>query len=257
MSIKDGWLGSRARFELSKLIFNGDIDSETSPQAAFDLCKSRLPEAFKHYRFEEKFWPKRLVAVITEVNLLAEKAKKEKESLVRDRKLKPKPAITQRGYPRWEGSSAEKLLREDIDNGKHLRHKSLKKFEASRPEYQQFENFGGHVHQDIKRRKYKAFCKNKSETKFAEYDKKAKSAVESRERQAQKAKEKAEKEAKERQKKEGREALEAGQFTGDIATLGYRVVELKELCRERGLPISGNKAAIESRLNEYFQRQQH
>jgi len=262
MSEKDGWLGSRARFKLSRLVGSGKIDENTSPEDAFEICKSRYPVAFQLFRFEPQFWPKRLASVITEVQGLQKKAALEKKAMMRDRQLKPKPAITLRGYPRWEGSPAEALLRADIDAGEHKKivlvngkpkQMTPRMLMATRPEYKAHgETFSGHIGQDIRRRKYKQLCIHESEKKFAESEKKAKAADQKRQRKARKEQEEAEKQAAKQQLEDGREALRANQFRGDISTLKFSVKELKELCRQKGLQVSGKKAVLEARLNDHL-----
>jgi len=262
MSEKDGWLGSEARFELSRLVASGRIDEDTSPEDAFEMCKSCFPVPFKHYRLEPKFWPKRLTSVITEVQDLKERAALEKKALIHDRRLKPKQSTTLRGYPRWEGSPAEALLRADIDAGEHKKivvvNGKPKKMTpamlmATRPEYKVHgKTFSGHIGQDIRRRKYKQLCIHESKKKFAECEKKAKSVDRKLQRKARKDEEEAQKQAAKQQLEAGKEALRTNRFRGDISTLKLKVPELKELCREKGLQVSGKKAVLEARLNDHF-----
>jgi hypothetical protein len=57
--------------------------------------------------------------------------------------------------PRWAGSAAERLLKNDITDGQHLLMKPQTLYQ-SRLEYQQFNltTFRGHIYQEIKRRKF-------------------------------------------------------------------------------------------------------
>jgi hypothetical protein len=80
-----------------------------------------------------------------------------------DRRIHPKNALNHRGEPRWEGSEAVRLLRLDMDEGKHhtMRPRDLYQ---TRPQY--YENypltvFRGHIDQEERRRKYFVFLKKK------------------------------------------------------------------------------------------------
>lgn len=66
----------------------------------------------------------------------------------------------------WHGSEAEKLLREDIENGKHEEKKPMK-FRLSRDEYKSFEldTFRGHIYQETRRKKESLYWNVKKEKK--------------------------------------------------------------------------------------------
>ena len=76
-------------------------------------------------------------------------------ALERSRAMYPKKTHNERGEPRWEGSKAASLLKQDVANGEHLGVPKAQ-FRASRPEYLEFKAkvFRGHVHQEIKTRKF-------------------------------------------------------------------------------------------------------
>jgi hypothetical protein len=85
------------------------------------------------------------------------------------RKNHPRPALNSRGQPQWHGSEAERLLKEDLDNGvfddqtPHWLHQL-------RPEYQEFELdvFRGHIHQTIKTTKFLHTLKEQDKEKAAQ-----------------------------------------------------------------------------------------
>jgi hypothetical protein len=68
-----------------------------------------------------------------------------------------------RGELRWEGSEAQALLKEDIEEGKHLEFGRPKLFWLSRPEYQLFKQsiFRGHIDQEKRLGKQKTLLKRK------------------------------------------------------------------------------------------------
>ena len=91
-------------------------------------------------------------------------AARDSAALVHDRAIYPKPHLNHRGEPRWEGSEAERLLREDMQQRMHeysgkslpsLMQMSLaalppEQLWLSRDEYQDYQKdtFRQHIHQE-------------------------------------------------------------------------------------------------------------
>ena len=74
-----------------------------------------------------------------------------------DRQLRPQETHNPNGVPRWEGSDAERLLKEDITANLHLQMKP-KDLYKTRPEYCDvftLDQFRGHIAQEVKLRKFK------------------------------------------------------------------------------------------------------
>ena len=83
--------------------------------------------------------------------------------LAHGRRIHPEATHNQRGVPRWDGSKAQRLLRLDMDEGKHKNTKPMELFN-SRPEYYEkyeLKVFRGHICQEQRKRKLVARCKNK------------------------------------------------------------------------------------------------
>lgn len=76
-------------------------------------------------------------------------------ALTHDRLLRPQGTHETNGVLRWEGSAAERLLKDDITNGLNTQ-MAPKTLYTTRAEYQLFslETFRGHIYQEIKRRKF-------------------------------------------------------------------------------------------------------
>ncbi len=77
-------------------------------------------------------------------------------ALANDRLLHPVPTHNHRGEPRWEGSEAQRLLRQDIDLGNHLDLMPRDLF-MSEPDYYDnypLEVFRKHIEQEVKLRKF-------------------------------------------------------------------------------------------------------
>jgi hypothetical protein len=85
-------------------------------------------------------------------------------ALARDRLIYPKKTHNHRGEPRWEGSEAERLLRLDMDDGKHNRMKPMDLYNSREEYYANYPLavFRGHINQEDKRRKYIAYRSSKS-----------------------------------------------------------------------------------------------
>ena len=77
------------------------------------------------------------------------------QAYAHDRQLFPHPTQSKNGTPRWKGSEAEQLLKLDITANLYAQHTPQEMYQ-SRRQYQQFtlKVFRGHIHQEIKRRKF-------------------------------------------------------------------------------------------------------
>ena len=110
------------------------------------------------------------------------------------------PAFNHRGEPQWNGSAAQKLLKEDMKDNKHFDLKPEHLWET-RKEYQLFEltTFRDHIHQEHKTAKYiytlQKRAKDKEEARKKEAIEKQKKDKEKTRKDAEKAAAKARKEA--------------------------------------------------------------
>jgi hypothetical protein len=98
----------------------------------------------------------RLASARKKVSGQRSRADTELALLQQDRVAHPRPATNHRGEPQWEGSTTQKLLKEDIKNKVHetLTHTQ---FYLSRPEYQLLPKriLVGHIEQEIRLIKFK------------------------------------------------------------------------------------------------------
>ena len=90
------------------------------------------------------------------------KAASDAAALEHDRNLHPVAAFTSKGYPRWEGSDAERLLKEDFDAGLD-ENKEPKVLHQTRPEYEGFplKVFRDHIHQERRSRTGRSYWMNR------------------------------------------------------------------------------------------------
>jgi hypothetical protein len=92
------------------------------------------------------------------------KADSDSAALAHDHRIRPPAAYTSKGYPRWDGSDAQRLLKKDIDAGLT---RSLKPslLHDSRVEYQVFplKVFRDHIQQEHRSRIEKAYWLNRQQ----------------------------------------------------------------------------------------------
>ncbi len=62
----------------------------------------------------------------------------DRQAIDHNRRLYPAAAITQQGFPRWPGSEAQRVMKQDVNNQVHL-NMIPKQLYESRPEY--YRNF--------------------------------------------------------------------------------------------------------------------
>jgi len=89
--------------------------------------------------------------------------------LTRDRKMFPIPSHNYRGEPRSEGSQAERILKEEIAKGEHLKEKPS--IFASRQVFQDYPDdvIRDHIYQEIKFQKYCLYRKDKKNSKLLSF----------------------------------------------------------------------------------------
>jgi len=150
------WKESQAKRTLKQMILRG----ETKNKSAREVYEMRVE--FRAYEFK-KFSPnfRNLCDVLKRDQ---DKADSDAAALAHDRLIHPKGPETAKGcgYPRWDGSDAERLLTQDIDNGLHETHKPQALYKT-RPEYQHFplKVFRDHIHQVLRARLERPYWLNR------------------------------------------------------------------------------------------------
>jgi hypothetical protein len=138
------WRNSRAQYLLKGDIVNGQVTEDDDPLVVFSSRPEFAP-------FEAKF-PAYLEKLLKSLSEEREIAAVASEALANDKRLHP-PANDPRGYPVFQGSEAERLLKEDMDNGLHEQHKPSYLYQQ-RQEYHAWplEVFRNHIHQELRTR---------------------------------------------------------------------------------------------------------
>ena len=155
----DDWATSEGRKLLFADIRSGRIPATMSWQAAYQLRPEFVVGTKANPTAEkaESLFEGRLKSAR---GILAEKdqrAVSELALLRADRLIHPVPATNHQGEPRWEGSEAQKLLKDDV---KKLKHEGMKPlaYYASRPQYKAWHfsaaTIAGHVKQEVRLLKF-------------------------------------------------------------------------------------------------------
>jgi hypothetical protein len=168
---KAAWRAHPARKLLLEEFKNGNIPLDYNregsanqflkPRAIFDLYKNSDPFA----GLESKGFASRLNSLRL---IVARRNQREVDDLTAFqvfRKNFPVEPYNHRGELRWDQSAAQRLLKEDIQNEKHLEFGRPKLFWLSRPEYQLFKLsiFRGHINQEERYGKLGTFLKRRKE----------------------------------------------------------------------------------------------
>jgi hypothetical protein len=141
------WAKSQAKKLLEEDILGGIIDG-MDPKTVF----KQRPE-YAEFPYEQ--FRARLLALRKQILDKQELAIWDSNAVVHDQQIHPKNMHNLFGMPRWYGSEAEKLLRQDMDEGKHTMMSPMMLYE-SREAY--FENyslkvFWSHLNQECRRRR--------------------------------------------------------------------------------------------------------
>ena len=121
-------------------------DSVMTIQDAYDFW-------IEYMATDRSKWARRLRDARKQLKTSLEQAIIDSDSYFHDKSIYPMPTNTLRGGPRWDGSEAGKLLRQDDRDGVHETLGGAEQLYISRPAYQSFQIgvFRKHVTHKIKR----------------------------------------------------------------------------------------------------------
>jgi hypothetical protein len=148
---KDGCPG---KVQLVKDLRSGFISLDAKAMKSKDAYNLR--PIFSQYGGYKNF-PSRLRSAQNQDIAKNNRNASDEEAFVHDRNLFPIMTRNGQGLLRWGGSNSEKLLRQDINDGRN-RTMTPKQLHNSREEYQKFalDRFREHIHQEVRRRKFLA-----------------------------------------------------------------------------------------------------
>jgi len=154
------WRKSKAKALLLQDLQDGVVHLNVNVMPAAIVYQQR-PE-FRHFPLEQ--FGNRLKDLRLALKTKKDRSAMELAALHHDRLIYPTQAFNSLGKPRWEGSEAQSLLKEDMDNSMHetMRPKALWN---TREEYKKFELevFRKHIDQETRRRKYINYLKDKAD----------------------------------------------------------------------------------------------
>jgi hypothetical protein len=137
------WQNSRAKMLLRQDIVDGIVNESMEPKEVFQM-RHEYP-AYEYDNFKTN-----LTNLLEFIQQSRAKADSDSAALARDRRIRgPPPAQTSNGIPRWHGSDAQRLLKEDANAGL-LEECTPMELRATRLEYQAFPKkiFSDHIHQE-------------------------------------------------------------------------------------------------------------
>jgi hypothetical protein len=134
-------------------------DLQTTPNATARLAKPNITYFFIQYAAYglDKF-RQNLSTLRESIKIDHAKAVSDSTDLAKDRRTRPPPTHTSKGYPRWDGSDAARFLKEDADKGL-LQQLKPSELRETRQEYKLFpaKVFRDHIHQEKRGRTSKSY----------------------------------------------------------------------------------------------------
>jgi hypothetical protein len=145
------WNKSEAKKLLERDLASGMIPVSGREMGSHEVYASR-PE---YAAFPVDLFTRRLASMRVLARSQNARRASDAVALMHDRQLRPQATHSSNGVPRWEGSDAERLLKDDISNGLHTQ-MTPRALYNTRTEYQLFtlDQFRGHIYQENKRRKF-------------------------------------------------------------------------------------------------------
>ncbi|CAB9506851.1 unknown protein [Seminavis robusta] len=145
----------RDRFENGQIPLSYSIASGFGPRDVYDSLIALGDPAMTGVEYDEEF-TRHLRDIRLQIAECSDRARDDEDAYKNFRTNHPTPEVDGRGRPRWQGSEAEVLLKQDMDDGIHKQFDKPSSFYESRPEYQKFELevFRGHIDQEKRLRNY-------------------------------------------------------------------------------------------------------
>lgn len=159
--------GKSAAKQFLKLSFRNKTiptDYDDDEQVWNDYCKDN--KAFERMLYDAAF-KRRLSSVRDDYMLKAERCRKDQEAFDIAKKNHPTPELNSRGEPQWNGSRAQALLKQDIEEGNHVG-KTPRDLQASRPEYNIYDKqaFRDHIYQEQRLVKFQNYVEGLRQKKI-------------------------------------------------------------------------------------------
>lgn len=149
------WQGSKAKDQVAQDMIDNRIPltGPLNTKEIYDRLYANDPN-FKNFPYIKERYDSRFKTLRTSLTQLYKEAEYDNKAIEEDLKKIPPAESNIKGELRWDGSPAQALLKEDIDNKLH---EGLKPSELreTRDEYKMFNKtvFRKHIYQEVKARK--------------------------------------------------------------------------------------------------------
>jgi hypothetical protein len=145
------WQNSVAEALLRLDILDGSVDETMKPKQVFQMRIQYAAYGLDKFR-------QNLSTLRESIKIDHAKAVSDSTDLAKDRRTRPPPTHTSKGYPRWDGSDAARFLKEDADKGL-LQQLKPSELRETRQEYKLFpaKVFRDHIHQEKRGRTSKSY----------------------------------------------------------------------------------------------------
>jgi hypothetical protein len=151
------WKDSQAKKLLRQDILDGKVVDSMTPMQIFQMRPEYAPYGLKKFRSN---W----YSLRDSIKDNQAKASSDSDALAHDLRIRPPVAYTSKGYPRWDGSDAQRLLKQDVNTGltNSIKPRVLRE---TRMEYQAFplKVFREHIHQEHRSRIEKGYWLNRQQ----------------------------------------------------------------------------------------------
>jgi hypothetical protein len=152
MTTSMNWNNSIGKKLLEEDLRSGEIPLDGDSMKPWEVFLQR-PEFAECCEYKD--FPRRLRDLRKQIARKNDRASIAAAALSHDRRIYPKEIANKTCTVRWEGSEAERLLRLDMDAGKHELMAPRLLYEE-RSEYKEFplQTFRGHIYQELRTRKF-------------------------------------------------------------------------------------------------------
>jgi hypothetical protein len=153
------WKDSRAKMLLRQDILDGKVTASMKPKQVFEMRAEYKPYGIKNFRSN-------LYSLRSVTKENQQKADSDAAALAHDRCIHPKAVYTPKGYPRWDGSDAQRFLKEDMESCLTNRF-DPSVLRETRPEYKAFplKVFRDHIYQEVRSKTGSSYWMNRSNKK--------------------------------------------------------------------------------------------
>jgi hypothetical protein len=154
---KPKWETSEAKKLLQKDLEEGRVTAQMAPDEVY-----AMKDEYREFKYEN--FRNNLLTLKKKAEQNGDSAAFDSAALANDEKIYPRPATAAAGYPRWDRSDAERLLKVDVDKGKHAQ-MTPQKLRACETAYEEFplEVFRKHIYQETRSRKDTAYWMDRRE----------------------------------------------------------------------------------------------